>query len=37
MKQDDLERMAERAADAVLILFAMPTFIVLMILIMACA
>tara|TARA_R100000654_G_scaffold50745_1_gene76967 strand:+ start:9979 stop:10092 length:114 start_codon:yes stop_codon:yes gene_type:complete len=37
MKQDDLERMAERAADAVLFLFAVPTFVMLMILVMACA
>tara|TARA_Y100001963_G_C6745834_1_gene431546 strand:+ start:1494 stop:1607 length:114 start_codon:yes stop_codon:yes gene_type:complete len=37
MKQDDLERMAGRAVDAVLILLAMPVLVLLVILIMACA
>jgi hypothetical protein len=37
MSRDDLERMAERAVDAVLILLGMPVLVVLVILIMACA
>ena len=37
MKQDDLERMAGRAVDAVLILLGMPVLVALAILIMACA
>ena len=37
MSRDDLERMAGRAVDAVLILLGMPVLVLLVILIMACA